>query len=53
MTIVKEIVEDHYRGSVELKETVYDPDNMGNGKAVFRVTIPYKEVAPPSGGNGK
>jgi signal transduction histidine kinase len=44
MTLVREIVEEQYRGELSLKATTYDDDKPGNGSATFEIRIPLKEL---------
>ena len=44
LTIVKDIVETDYGGTVDLKKTVYEEDNMGNGMTMFVIRLPLNEI---------
>ena len=47
MTLVREIVEEQYRGELSLVNSTYEPDNQGKGSATFEIRIPLKELREP------
>ena len=48
LVIVKEIIEDQYRGEIKLEKTTYEEDKPGKGSAEFQIKIPMKELADPN-----
>ena len=46
LTIIKDIVETDYHGTVRLKRTFYEADNKGCGMTTFEIKLPLSEVMP-------
>lgn len=44
LTIVKDIIETDYNGTVILQDTVCEEDDRGGGKTVFLIRLPIREV---------
>ena len=44
LTIIKDIVETDYGGTISLKKTVYEEDDMGNGMTAFTIRLPINEM---------
>ena len=44
LTIIKDIVETDYGGTVGLKKTIYEEDSMGNGMTMFVIRLPLSEM---------
>ena len=44
LTIVRDIVETDYKGTITLKNTVYEKDSVGNGMTMFLIKLPLIEV---------
>jgi len=47
LTIVKEIVEDDYRGTIKLDSSAYENDEPKSGHATFLITIPLEKLGKP------
>ena len=47
LTIVKEIVEDDYQGTIKLDSSAYEEDEPKSGHATFLITIPLEKLAKP------
>lgn len=45
LTIVKEIVEDDYGGTITLDSSAYEEDELSNGHATFLITIPLDKIS--------
>lgn len=43
-TIVKEIIEKDYDGSVKVKFSIYEKDSPGNGQTIIQIQIPLKKL---------
>ena len=44
LTIIKDIVETDYGGTVGLKKTIYEEDDVGNGMTMFVIRLPLGEI---------
>jgi len=45
LTIVREIIEDDYGGTISLESSAYEDQELGNGHATFLITIPLKKIS--------
>lgn len=44
LTIIKEIIEEDYGGSISLKKTIDERVDRGNGMTLFEIKLPIKEI---------
>ena len=44
LTIIRDIVETDYHGTVGLKKTIYEDDSVGNGMTLFVIRLPLSEI---------
>jgi len=47
LTIVKEIIEDDYEGTIKLDSSAYEKDEPKSGHAAFLITIPLETLTQP------
>ena len=44
LTIVKEIVEEGYDGTVEIEKSTFEKNDQGNGETTILLTIPLEKL---------
>ena len=44
LTIIKEIIEEDYKGDIVLKKTIHEKEDAGNGMTMFEIKLPIEQV---------